>query len=68
MYDGKSKSKGTSEKIYMYCKDRKIELILFFNMISHDFNALYPTFHKFFESAREKSSVVARSTNFSLQQ
>lgn len=38
----------------MYCEGRKVKPTLYFYAISLDFNVLYPTFHRFFGSFRDK--------------
>jgi hypothetical protein len=50
--------------MHIYCKYTKTKLISLFNVIPLDFNATIPTFHKSFNSVREKSFWVASLTNF----
>jgi len=54
MYEGKSKSKGTSQKKHMYCKYTETKLILLLDVIPFDFNAPVPAFHKLFNPVRKK--------------
>jgi len=54
MYEGKSKSKGTSQKKHMYCKYTETKLILLLDVIPFDFNAPVPAFHKLFNPVGKK--------------
>jgi len=54
MYEDKLKSKETFLKKQVCCKYTDTKLMLLFNVISLEFNAPVPAFHKFFNSVRKK--------------
>jgi hypothetical protein len=67
IYEGKAKVKRLLKK-QIYCKYTETKLTSLFNVISFDFKAPVPAFHKFLSIPPEKRFLVASLTRFASPQ